>query len=58
VEGILPAGLALNQNLPASDRAPTQDAHALIVEGMPSTARVIGLEDPQSLFWKEMKIHI
>lgn len=49
--------LARYRKLAAGESAAAQDADALIIERIPSPAPVYRLQDPEFLFWKEMKIH-
>ena len=53
MQGIGAARFARHFDLPASDRAIAENAHALIVERIPFAAWIGRLEDREFFFWKE-----
>ena len=44
-------------DLAAGDRAIAENADALIVERIPSSARVSRLQDREFFFWQQVEIH-
>jgi hypothetical protein len=52
------ASFAPKFDLAAGDGPIAQDAHALIVERMPLSAKIAGLENGELIFWKEWCVHL
>jgi hypothetical protein len=58
MHGIFSARVTRDRNLPACNRPAAQNADALIIERMPSSTGITGLEDSEAFFWKEVEMHI